>query len=485
DGTIYDLNNHPDYTNIKDFIWDLSLLNEKEGQIRFNISVEDFVGNPASEEYIYNLDAKKPELTINLNSTISTPLLTKVDKGEKILLNGPNMLNIAVNDLNYVGFDCIITSDYAGSLNVENIVGNTSTDYDVKIIEKSLPVTDYETLFVQIKAYDSNGNESIYNKTFELYSDFESPEINCLRLEEGKYNIAASDSTLIKDIHIKYIDLPADLDVDLDDFTPTPPGDRWLSIAKDIKTVNKNFNIMPQYAACVFAEDIWGNLSDSSSVGIFMENQLPESYYIINSKADLDAVGWTLYGMVLFKTSITVEAGEVLNITTNLGNATRVDFDALLGQFKIINNGGEVNFISDQNEIQFSSGDFGDRDYGWFGFQNLDGNFNFTGTNRIKFINAVAGLSYLNPDSDINLSNLDFADCFMGIHFIDENLNFNLLNLDFCHFTDSIYGIKFDLHSYEDSEIYDAATAHLNRTNCSFTNISKGNVYCPVEGILD
>ena len=108
------------------------------------------------------------------------------------------------------------------------------------------------------------------------------------RIEEGKYRLEVTDVSWINKVYIKYVDLPESNIVTINDFEPLPTDDSWLTLASDIKSYDKNIYILPRYAACIFAEDIWGNISDSDTVGIIIENELPSATFIINQKSDLE-----------------------------------------------------------------------------------------------------------------------------------------------------------------------------------------------------
>lgn len=478
DNNIYDIPHFSGYIDMSEIVIPLSVLAGKEGEFKIYVEVEDKAGNSSIEEYIFKLDDLAPELALYINNT---PL--NLDE-TTYFLNHTNLFSISIKDLNYDSVNVLITSDVAGSANSIDITNSGEKSLDITTLEKDLLV-DKETLTIVVTARDKNNNVSTISKNFELYDDDAPPLVKATRVEEGQYRIEVDDISLIKKIYIKYINLPEDNIVELDDFTPLPAGTGWFTLSENVRFYDKNIYILPRYAACVFAEDIWGNMSDSSSAGIFMENEKQAASYIINSKSDLDALGWTLYGDILVRTNLSIEAGERLNIITNSINRTNIDFDSSVGLIKLINNGGEINIDSTSNEIVFRGAGASSDEYKWFGILHREGALNIAGPNRISFINARAAITYLNPESDIGLDNITFSDCFIGIHFLDFNSSYNKLTVRNSTFNDSIYGIKFEIDSYEDADLYESALKHLFRENTTFNRIYKGNVYCPVNGNLD
>lgn len=482
DGTLYEIPFSSEFSTIESFPISLKMLEGKEGPFTLDLTVRDIAGNSSSAHYDFKIDDPAPLVELYINERLESDGL--------LLLNHDNRLSVKVSDYYFKSYELSITSDVAGSANNLTLLEVKDLHKDILTLRKDSSV-EKEIVKLEIFAFDQAGNRRQVTKTIELYNDNSPPTIRATRLEEGKYRVEAADVSMIKNIYVKFINLPASGTPVLADFSPIPPSEGWLTLDSEVRSYDKNLYVLPQYAACLFAEDYWGNISDAGSVEIFMENKLPATAFIISKKSDLDAIGWTLYGDVLVKTSLSIEPGETLNIITNSAAKTKVDFDASLGQFKLLNNGGTINLDSTNNEIVFRGAGASANDYGWFGIQHRAGVLAINSPQRIRFINAVYGLTYFRAAADIALSNLSFEDSFGGIHLIDEGTAFNRLNLVNCTFNNLVYGVKFDFDRYNYPELdlykgsFGSAAAHISRGGSSFTNIAKGNLYCPVNGNLE
>jgi hypothetical protein len=481
-GITYQISHSSDFSGINQVEVPLSVLGKSEGTFVLHIDVINESNNDNdNKDFTLKLDSKNPEINLSLKENIANDIIGDVSDANTTLLNHQKTLVLNFNDLNLENYDLAISSDVSDSSTI--ITKQTFTGTAKEIILLKSASVDKENIKIDITANDKAGNQTKIVKNLSLYDDSSPPVIQVTKKETGRYNIIVTDKSKISAIYTKFVDLPSNDIIDINNFLPMPPGTDWVEQASNIETFNKDLYILPRHGACVVAEDIWHNITDSSSSGIFMENELPKTFFEINNKQDLDAIGWTVYGWVIFKTGLSIDTGETLNIISNTADETKVYFDSGVGQIKLTTNGGTININSNNNNILFQGSGTGDLEYKWFGLQNISGEINFIGNNRIKFVSAVSPLSYLNPSSNIILSNLDFDDCMMGVHFIDNCSSYNNLTINNSTFNNIVYGIKFDFDSYTNAGLYGKSSDHLIRNNCSFTNVYKGNVYCPVTGL--
>ncbi len=397
-------------------------------------------------------------------------------------LNLSQKLSITITDTEFDRFDIKVTSAELPD-SVNNLVDNgiLSNSKSIDLITDSS--ADFETLTIDVTSYDKHGNSFNRSACFKLWNDSKSPlvDITTPGVNESGYNIDITDTSLIEYAALKIVDLTQgnNLPVDLSP-VPYKTGNVWnegdWQILDENKTIISQLQALePGTAGVVFVADRWGNSNEITlSNNTFKKDDPLDVVFEINSKADLAAAYWELYGEILLKTSITLNEGEVLTIKTIVGKQTEVICDSVSAGYPVFieTTDGTLNLDTTYNDISFSG--TGNGYTKWKGIRNIGGFINFTGTNIITINNAESALAYLNPQSDITLKGLQFLNCITGVHFIDESFNYSKLILNGIKGENLAYAVKFDMNPFDDIGSY---SDYLTLNNCDFINISRAKVY--------